>query len=168
MFADRPLPALLDAFSSPDPTPGGGSAAALAGALGAALLGWAAGRVLWRDALHRLMPPRLHRLSERIAVRGVLAVAAVRVIPLAPFALVNIAAGVSHVRLRDFVVGSALAMSPGIVLLGVFADQLRRAVIDPGWGSALVLAAFVALLAWAGAWVHRRRRRAEAEPSGEP
>ena len=43
MFADRPLPALLDAFSSPDPTPGGGSAAALAGALGAALLAMVAG-----------------------------------------------------------------------------------------------------------------------------
>jgi phosphatidylserine/phosphatidylglycerophosphate/cardiolipin synthase-like enzyme/uncharacterized membrane protein YdjX (TVP38/TMEM64 family) len=145
-----------------------GSAVALAGALGAALIGWAAGRVLWRDALHRLMAPRLHRLSERIAVRGMLAVAAVRVIPLAPFALVNVAAGVSHVRLRDFVLGSALAMAPGIVLLGTFADRLRRAVIDPGWESALVLAAFALLLAWAGAWVHRRRRRAEAEPPGAP
>jgi formiminotetrahydrofolate cyclodeaminase len=31
--------ALLDRFASPDPTPGGGSAAALAGALGAALVG---------------------------------------------------------------------------------------------------------------------------------
>jgi phospholipase D1/2 len=145
-----------------------GFGVALAGALGAALLGWSAGRVLWRDTLHRLMTPRLHRLSEAIAVRGVLAVAAVRVIPLAPFALVNVAAGVSHVRLRDFVVGSALAMAPGIVLLGLFADRLRRAVIDPGWGSALVLAALVALLAGAGAWFHRRRRRAEAEPSDAP
>jgi formiminotetrahydrofolate cyclodeaminase len=43
MLADRPLTALLDAFSSPDPTPGGGSAAALAGALGASLLAMVAG-----------------------------------------------------------------------------------------------------------------------------
>jgi phospholipase D1/2 len=124
--------------------------------------------MLWRDALHRMMTPRFRRLSERIAVRGVLAVAAVRVIPLAPFAMVNLAAGASHVRLRDFVVGSALAMSPGIVLLGLFADRLERAVIDPGWGSALVLAVVVALLAFAGHQVHRRRRRAEAEPPGAP
>jgi glutamate formiminotransferase/formiminotetrahydrofolate cyclodeaminase len=33
-----PLPELLDAFASDDPVPGGGSAAALAGALGASLL----------------------------------------------------------------------------------------------------------------------------------
>ena len=38
MYAQLPLDALLDAFSSSDPTPGGGSAAALSGALGASLL----------------------------------------------------------------------------------------------------------------------------------
>jgi phospholipase D1/2 len=143
-----------------------GFAVSLGGALGGAAVGWAAGRLLWRDAVHRMMTPRFRRLSERIAVRGVWAVAAVRVIPLAPFAMVNLAAGASHVRLRDFVVGSALAMAPGIVLLAVFADRLERAVIDPGWGSALVLAAVVALLAFAGHQVHRRRQRAEAEPPG--
>jgi methenyltetrahydrofolate cyclohydrolase len=36
---DLPSHVLLDRFASPDPTPGGGSAAALAGALGAALVG---------------------------------------------------------------------------------------------------------------------------------
>ncbi|HUL73612.1 MAG TPA: cyclodeaminase/cyclohydrolase family protein, partial [Vicinamibacterales bacterium] len=40
---NRSLLELLDAFSSPDPTPGGGSASALAGALGAALLAMVAG-----------------------------------------------------------------------------------------------------------------------------
>lgn len=43
MLTDRPLTALLDAFSSTDPTPGGGSASALAGALGASLLVMVAG-----------------------------------------------------------------------------------------------------------------------------
>lgn len=43
MLTSRSVADLLDAFSSPDPTPGGGSAAALAGALGAALLAMVAG-----------------------------------------------------------------------------------------------------------------------------
>jgi formiminotetrahydrofolate cyclodeaminase len=38
MLAEQPLTAVLDAFASSDPTPGGGSAAALTGALGASLL----------------------------------------------------------------------------------------------------------------------------------
>ena len=43
MLTSRSATDLLDAFSSPDPTPGGGSAAALTGALGAALLAMVAG-----------------------------------------------------------------------------------------------------------------------------
>jgi formiminotetrahydrofolate cyclodeaminase len=43
MLVEKTLPALLDAFSSPDPTPGGGSAAALMGALGASLFAMVAG-----------------------------------------------------------------------------------------------------------------------------
>lgn len=43
MLTQKSVTELLDAFSSPDPTPGGGSAAALAGAMGAALLAMVAG-----------------------------------------------------------------------------------------------------------------------------
>lgn len=43
MLTDKSVAELLDAFSSPAPTPGGGSAAALSGALGASLLAMVAG-----------------------------------------------------------------------------------------------------------------------------
>ena len=43
MLTDQTVTALLDAFASPSPTPGGGSVAALAGALGASLLAMVAG-----------------------------------------------------------------------------------------------------------------------------
>jgi len=43
MLTDRTVTNLLEAFSEADPTPGGGSAAALAGATGAALLAMVAG-----------------------------------------------------------------------------------------------------------------------------
>lgn len=43
MLANKSLTDVLDAFSSSDPTPGGGSAAALCGALGASLLAMVAG-----------------------------------------------------------------------------------------------------------------------------
>jgi formiminotetrahydrofolate cyclodeaminase len=43
MLIDRTVPSFLDAISAADPTPGGGSAAALVGATGAALLEMVAG-----------------------------------------------------------------------------------------------------------------------------
>lgn len=51
MLTSRSARDLLDAFSSPDPTPGGGSAAALMGALGAALLAMVAGLPKTRSGL---------------------------------------------------------------------------------------------------------------------
>src|SRR5919109_3825365 len=42
-FVDQPLSAFLDALASPEPTPGGGTAAAIAGAMGASLLMMVAG-----------------------------------------------------------------------------------------------------------------------------
>src|SRR5687768_13991399 len=42
-FADLSVTAFLDALASPDPTPGGGTAAAVAGAMGVSLLMMVAG-----------------------------------------------------------------------------------------------------------------------------
>ncbi len=142
----------------------------LAGALLSALLGYGIGRVLWRDAVHRLMTSRLRRLSRYVAARGVWAVATVRLVPVAPFGVVNMAAGASHVSLRDFLLGT-LAMAPGILAMTALADRLKQAVIDPGWQSALVLLAVLALVLGAGFLVHRRLREdgppdAAAAPNG--
>jgi len=137
-----------------------GAGLALGGALASALLGWSIGRLLWRDAVHRLMSPRLRRLSLRIARRGAFAVAAVRIVPIAPFAAVNLAAGASHVGVRDLALGTALGMAPGIVVLSVLAERLARVVIDPGWGAAAVLLALVFAAVLAGRWLKRRVTRA--------
>jgi len=137
-----------------------GSALSLGGALASAVLGWGIGRLLWRDAAHRLMSARLRRLSLRMARRGAVAVAAVRVVPIAPFAAINIAAGASHVSLADFALGTAFGMAPGILAGSLLSDRLARTVIDPGWGAAAVLLALVLLLVLAGRWVQRRVARA--------
>ncbi len=58
-FADRPLREVLQAFGSPTPTPGGGSACAAAGALGTALLRMAA-------AIAGVDAQSLGRIEERL------------------------------------------------------------------------------------------------------
>ena len=66
MLANKTVTELLDAFSSPTPTPGGGSAAALAGAVGASLLAMVAampktktGTPEERAALDEVLPKAL-------------------------------------------------------------------------------------------------------------
>ncbi len=104
---------------------------ALAGAVGSALAGYLIGRMLGRDAMHRFAGATINRLSRRIARRGIVAMAAVRVLPIAPYTVVNLVAGASHIRLRDYIIGTLIGMSPGIVLTVVFVDRLVDAMRDP-------------------------------------
>jgi len=117
-----------------------GSCYALAGSLAAALLTYGIGRWLGRDAVRRRAGSRLNRLSKRFGRQGLAAVVVLRVAPLAPFVLVNMAAGASHIGLRDYLLGTLIGMGPGIVLGTMFAQQLADAVRHPGLGSLALLA----------------------------
>ncbi|HEX7933601.1 MAG TPA: VTT domain-containing protein, partial [Paraburkholderia sp.] len=63
--------------------------------------------------------------------KGLMAVILLRLMPVAPFSIVNLAAGASHVRFRDFMAGTAIGMAPGVVLATSFARQLVAAVTHP-------------------------------------
>jgi phospholipase D1/2 len=103
---------------------------AMAGALASASAGFTIGRWLGRRRVERVTGERLARLMDRLRRHGVLAVFLVRKVP-APFTLVNIAVGASSVALRDFVLGTLLAMSAGVVALAGFGSQLSDLVRDP-------------------------------------
>src|SRR5690606_15889731 len=55
---------------------------ALVGSIASALLGYFLGRMLGRDALHQLGGSTARRLGRRIARRGIVAMAALRVLPI--------------------------------------------------------------------------------------
>jgi uncharacterized membrane protein YdjX (TVP38/TMEM64 family) len=108
-----------------------GAAYALSGTLIAAAAGWAAGAWLGRDAVRELAGARLNQLSERLRSKGLMAVILLRLVPVAPFSIVNLAAGASHIRFWDFMAGTAIGMAPGVVLATSFARQLVTAVTNP-------------------------------------
>lgn len=94
------------------------------GALLGALLSFLAGASLGRQVVEELCGPRLKQISERLGERGLLSVIIIRLLPIAPFAIVNMFAGATHIRVRDFALGSFLGMLPGVAILGVGVDQL--------------------------------------------
>jgi len=87
--------------------------------------------------------PRVEALRAYIAKRGWPAVFVVRVLPVAPFTVINTIAGASRIPLRPFLVGTALGVAPGIAGLAFFADRLIDAIAHP---SPLRLALVVALV----------------------
>jgi len=119
---------------------------ALAGSVLSAATGYLLGEMLGRDTVRRLMGARIRRLSMRIARRGVIAMIIVRTLPLAPFSMVNMVAGASHIRQSDFLVGTVIGMLPGIFLTTTFAEHLVMAIHRPSHQTLGILMIVVLLL----------------------
>lgn len=146
-----------------------GFASALAGALASALAGYGLGALLGRHTVRRLAGGRLNAISRHLAKRGLLAVVLARVVPVAPYSLVNLVGGASHVSLRDFTLGTLIGMTPGIAAITLFTDRIRAMLEAPTWQNGLTLTLVFAGIALAATTlVHWLRRRAGNAPSEAP
>ena len=90
--------------------------------------------------MERLSGGSIHRLSERLARRGILTIVAVRIIPVAPFTVVNLFAGASHIGRRDYLLGTLVGMIPGVAAMSVFAEGIMALVRDADFKQFLVAA----------------------------
>ena len=129
---------------------------ALAGSLLSAIATYAIGRWLGRDTVRRFAGARVNKLSRKLGARGLIAVVIVRIVPIAPFTVVNVVAGASHISFRDFVLGTIIGMTPGIAATVVFVDRIAAAISDPSPGTFASLAAIAAALVGAVVLVRRR------------
>ncbi len=123
-----------------------GAAIALAGAVAGGVTVFLVGRWLGRDAAERLLGGRARRVVERVAGRGVLAVALLRNIPM-PYSLVNLAVGASPVTLGAFTAGTVLGLVPGLAAIALLGDRIRAFVSNPDTTNFAILAGVVAVLA---------------------
>jgi phospholipase D1/2 len=119
--------------------PFAGALYAIAGSVLGAALTYGVGAWIGRETVRELLGARINRLSRRIAKRGIAAVMVVRVLPIAPFLVINVVAGASHIGLRDFLIGTLFGMAPGIVLTVTFAHHLAEAAQRPTAGTIAVL-----------------------------
>ncbi len=145
-----------------------GSFYAAAGVLTSAAVAHGLGRVLARPTVHRLAGSRLEGFLAARAKGGILAVAAVRMIPLAPFTVVNLAFGALNVKLRVFLLGTLLGMGPGILSIVVLVDRLDAAARRPGIDTVVWLALAVLLVAALAAISARNADRLKAMRSRNP
>jgi phospholipase D1/2 len=140
----------------------------MAGCLSSAGVSYGLGRLLGRETIARIASPRFNRLSRMLVRRGLVAVVTIRFLPVAPYTVVNIAAGAFHIRFRHFMLGTLIGMAPGVMAVTLFADQLEAAVRDPRPENiaVLVLVVLVIIGAVLGVrkWLATRVER-EAEPA---
>jgi len=103
------------------------------------------------------------RFMKLIRRNGFMASLIVRLVPAAPFIVVNMAAGVALMRFRDFLGGTAIGIVPKIALTA-FAGNSMVQIIRGGGLQHVVLIALAAAIWIGGAWVARGwlRRREDA------
>ncbi|MBK5952552.1 phospholipase, partial [Rhodospirillum rubrum] len=128
------------------------------------------GRMAGRDAIERFGGRAIPALSQRLAKQGAATVAALRNVPVMPFTLVNLVCGATHIRFRDYLVGTLLGMAPGIAALSFLGERVAASLRDPTWGSLLALAGVgitTAVLAHALQRWAEKREKTSGKPAGE-
>ena len=105
-------------------------------------------RLLGGHRLERHLPARVRAATARIERGGVRAVTLLRMAPGMPVGAFNYACGVTGLRARHFVIGSALGAAPRVILYGVAGGAILHAgpvLIACGVAAGLALGAFAML-----------------------
>lgn len=133
------------------------------GTMVSALVGFYLGRAAGARTLDRFSGEGVQRFMRLVGENGFLASLIVRLVPSAPFIVVNMAAGVTPMRARDFIAGSSLGIVPKIVLTayaGASIVQLMKGEISGHWMELAAAAAIWLVIGWfARGWLQRRGKR---------
>ena len=136
-----------------------GTVYASIGCLVGAVVTYAIGYFLGKDFVRKMAGSKWKRVEKSIGQTGIIAVATLRLLPVAPFAVVNIVSGAFKVPPRDYFIGSILGLVPGIVVTNLFAHQFQSAIRNPGIGTFLLLLALIATSVVGTIWLKRRLQR---------
>ena len=130
------------------------------GVLLAAAATYGLGRLLKPETVRRLAGDNFDKVGKMLREHGVLAVFGANMLPTPPFVVQNMIAGAARIPLWKFMLGTFLALLPGMVAWTVFGDQIANAMDESGkvnyWlvGGAVVL--LVGFTFFARRWLGKR------------
>jgi uncharacterized membrane protein YdjX (TVP38/TMEM64 family) len=133
------------------------------GATIGATLAFGMARVLGRDFVERLFGGRFAAFDQRIRDHGFSGLLIIRLLPLFPFNAVNFGGGLTGIRLRDYVLATAIGIVPGTFVYQFLFAKFGRRILTEGfrleyladpelWLAIGLFAAFVIV----GKWLSRR------------
>ena len=128
----------------------------LAGATTGAVGAFGIARVVGRAPVERLTGRRARALDRFVAERGLVALLLLRLVPVIPFSVLNLVAGVTALRLRDYTIATALGIVPATVAFVAVGGTLDDPT-SPAFLAAVGLLVVVAVGGALGARLLRRR-----------
>ena len=143
---------------------------AAAGALASALTTYAIGRWLGPRGLRQFFGPRLNLITRSFARKGIPTVTLVRLVPVAPFSIVNLAAGAICIPALDYLLGTAIGLAPGLAIMSLLGDRAVTLIQQPTLGGVAtlvgLLVAAIGISVGLQLLISRRRDRAQARRPG--
>jgi phospholipase D1/2 len=132
-------------------------AMSMLGAVSAATLFYGLGRWVASKAVQQRLPTHVHQRLQNLELEGMLLI---RLVPILPFTLVNLACGSFEVPLHRFVLGTVIGMLPGMVVFCLLGPEAIDVIRHPTPMRVVVaVAAAVALVAMVygvRVWAQRR------------
>jgi phosphatidylserine/phosphatidylglycerophosphate/cardiolipin synthase-like enzyme/uncharacterized membrane protein YdjX (TVP38/TMEM64 family) len=104
------------------------------GAMASALTTYSIGWWLGQRRLRHYFGPRVNRIKQSFEGRGIVTVTAIRMIPAAPYTLVNLAAGALKIPPLDYTIGTALGLAPGILVMSLLGSTIVGIIAHPTVG----------------------------------
>jgi uncharacterized membrane protein YdjX (TVP38/TMEM64 family) len=143
--------------------------------VGATLAYWMA-RVLGRDFVERLFGGRFAAFDRRIREHGFAGLLLIRLLPLFPFNAVNFGCGLAGIRLRDYVLATAIGIVPGTFVYQFLFAKFGRRILAEGlrleyladpelWLATGLFAAFVIVGKWLSKKAFRKSTAAAKAPT---
>lgn len=74
---------------------------------------------------------KLSKLDSKLKDSGVIGVAMLRLVPIAPFGIFNMAAGITSLRFIDYIAGTFIAFWPGGIARAIVGDSLVKLFLEP-------------------------------------
>jgi phospholipase D1/2 len=135
---------------------------AMSGVILAGIVTFVPGRLVDRETVRPIVEGRLRPAARFMERKGLAAVTLIRLVPIAPFPVVNLLMGAMRVKPWHFVCGTFLGMLPGMIAATVLSDQVAAALEDPTHVNFWIVAAAVLGLATIAFFGQRYVRRHSA------
>ncbi|WP_412723077.1 VTT domain-containing protein [Alteromonas sp. D210916BOD_24] len=101
------------------------------GALMSSAIMFGIGKLSGDAGLKKLGGPKVAAVDEKLKRSGIVGVAAIRMLPVAPFSLVNLVAGISSIGILQFLIGTFLGMFPPMIAKGLVGDSIAQIWQNP-------------------------------------
>ena len=123
----------------------------------AAVVGFVFTRTVGRDWVADKLAGRWEAIDAEMRQGGGFYMFAIRLLPIIPYGIVNLAAGLTSIRFRDYLVGTLLGTVPGIlpfIMMGAGLQALSRGNVLP----LMFALALTGMLFGVATWYRRRRQ----------